>query len=653
MEGFEKINLDTPTKPSIAKDFVQSQPMARKRKIKFHLSSRNSLILSGVVVFFLLFGIFGVFLPAKKTYTQAKVTEADAKAALYGLKTEDVQIASDQLTKAQADLSQTQKDLDAMAYLKFIPILNFYYNDAAHLMQAGVYGINAGQIFVGAIKPYADVLGLHGGGSFTGGSAQDRIQTAVMTMSKVTPKIDQIEQQLVLARQEIDAVDPNHYPPLFGGQKIRTQLTQLKTYTDDGTNFIAQAKPLIKVLPSLLGEPTTKKYMVIFQNDKELRPTGGFITAYAIFSLQHGVIHVDTSNDIYTLDATIPNKPVAPRPILQYLPLVPQWNLRDSNLSPDFPTSITEFMSMYKKSPDYEPVDGIIAIDTHILIDSMKVLGDMTVDGQTFSTKNDPICNCPQAIYALEAASDKPVGYVRTNRKGIIGDLMYAIMQKAFSSSPKLYWGPLFQVMISDVNQKHILFDLANSDAQQGIEALNAAGQILPFTGDYLAINDTNFGGAKSNLFLTESVSQNYQVGGDGTIQKTVTINYKNPYPPSDCSLKDGGLCLNATQRDWLRIFVPEGSQMVSSEGSEVKMTHYNELGKTVFEGFLTVRPLGTATFTLTYTLPFKVASGSPLPLMIQKQPGTDNNQYTISVNGNQIQQFPLLTDNTLKLNIH
>lgn len=299
------------------------------------------------------------------------------------------------------------------------------------------------------------------------------------------------------------------------------------------------------------------------------------------------------------------------------------------------------------------PVDGIIAIDTNVLVDAMKVLGDMQVDGTTFTTQTDPRCNCPQVIYQLEAITDQPVEFQRSNRKGIIGDLMYAIMQKAFSSSPKLYWGPLFQNFITDVAQKHVLFDIYNADAQSGLASLNATGQILPFNGDYLHINDTNFGGAKSNLFLTEAVNQNYQVQGDGTIQKTVTITYKNPYPPSDCNLAHGALCLNAIQRDYLRLYVPQGSKMVSSQGSEVKMTSYNELGKTVFEGFLTVRPLGTATFTVTYTLPFKVAGGSPLPLMIQKQPGTNNNQYTISVNGNQVQSFPLLTDQTIKLQVH
>lgn len=660
MEGFEKINLDTTVKPSQEKDmagvksgFVSSRLMARKRKLSLHLSSRNSIILAAVVVFFILFSIFGIFLPAKKTYGQAKVMETHAQAAIWGLKSENIDIASSELANTQTELLKTQSDLHGMVYLKFLPPFNFYYNDADHLLKAAAYGLNAGQIFVDAIKPYADVLGFKGSGSFVGGSAQSRIQTAVTTMSKVTPRLDDIEAQLTLARQEIDQVDPNHYPPLFGGKKIRDELTQVRTIADQGTTFIAQAKPLIRVLPSLLGEPTERKYLVLFQNDKELRPTGGFITSYAIFSLTHGVIKVDTTNDIYTLDGTIANHPAAPRPILEYLPKVYQWNLRDTNLSPDFLTSMDNFNKLYKTAGGYVPVDGIIAVDTHTLIAAMNILGDMTVDGTTFTTKTDPRCDCPQAIYQMEAITDTPVNYVKTDRKGIIGDLMYAIMQKAFTSSPKLYWGPLFQTMISEVSQKHILFDIYNPDAQSGIESLNAAGQILPFQGDYLHINDTNFGGAKSNLFITESIDQNYKVNSDGTIQKTVTITYKNPFQPSDCNLERGGLCLNAIQRDWLRVYVPKGSTLVSSSGSEVKMTSYTELGKTVFEGFLTVRPLGASTFTITYNLPFKVANGSPLPLMIQKQPGTDNNEYTISINDNKVQDFPLLTDKTLNLNVH
>jgi hypothetical protein len=56
----------------------------------------------------------------------------------------------------------------------------------------------------------------------------------------------------------------------------------------------------------------------------------------------------------------------------------------------------------------------------------------------------------------LEVLADQPVQGIKADRKGIIGDLMYAIMTKAFSSSPKLYWGPLFQTMINEMNEKHV-----------------------------------------------------------------------------------------------------------------------------------------------------------------------------------------------------
>ncbi len=426
----------------------------------------------------------------------------------------------------------------------------------------------------------------------------------------------------------------------------------MRNLTDQSVSLITNAKPLIKILPQVLGEPDEKKYLVIFQNDKELRPTGGFMTAYSIFRLDSGVVHVDNSSDIYSLDATVPNKPVAPRPILLYLPKVPQLNLRDNNLSPDFKVSMEDFTKMYKTAGGYTKVDGIIAVDTHALVAAMNILGDINVDGTTFTTKNDPRCDCPQVIYQLEVYADQPVQGIKENRKGIIGDLMYAIMNKAFSSSPKQYWGPLFQTMLTEMNEKHVLFYMYNKDAQAGFEGLNAAGRIVSSDGDYLHINEANFGGAKSNMFVGESVTQDYKLQSDGSIVKTLTIDYKNPYPPSDCNLERGNLCLNATLRDWFRIYVPKGSELVSSSGSEVKMTSYQELGKTVFEGFLTVRPQGVAKLTVSYKLPFKLDGNSFLPLLIQKQAGTNDSAYTITAGGKDLEKFNLSSDKSLNLKL-
>lgn len=647
MPGFEKIDLD------LKNDIITETPgMARQNRKQRKKSPKNMKLIGGIVLVVVLFLIFGLILPAYSLIKSAKATYTQTKALSAAVKQQNIDLASTELVKTQEKLADTKNKLHRLGYLHFIPLANFYYNDADHMMNAGDEGLKTAKIVIESLKPYADVLGLKGQGTFVGGSGEDRIKTAVLTLGKITPQIDTISGSLLKVKSEIDKVNPRHYPKLLFGSKIQDQLIQVRTLTDESVEFVDQAKPLIKVLPTLLGEEEEKKYLVLFQNDKELRPTGGFITAYAIFRIDKGVINLERSDDIYPLDDSISNKPKAPAPILKYLPKVYNLNLRDSNLSPDFIESMDQFNELYQRAGQRVDVDGIIAMDTNVLTTTIKILDDqVTVDGQTFTTKNDPRCDCPQVIYALEDNISRPVNYVKTDRKGLLGDMLQTLMKKALSSSPKVYWGPLFQSMLALTHQKHILFDLYNDDAQSGIVALQAAGKIEAFDGDYLHINEANFSGAKTNLFINQTVESSYDVKSDGSVTKTVTINYKNTHAPSDCNLESGGLCLNAEYRDWIRLYVPKGSKMVDSKGSQVKMSTYDELGKTVFDGFLTVRPLGATTFTITYTLPFKVKGGE-LPLLIQKQPGTDMPTYTVKVNGHTVQKFNLLTDKKVTLKV-
>lgn len=648
MDDLKKIDLVAPEKEEKSNLVKESLKRGSKGKI-----SKKVIISLFVVALFVVISVFSIVLPAQKALKSTKATMAQAQKALDAVKKQNIGLAEEELNKTQTDLKQAQKDFNSLSFLKYIPIARGYYNDGEHLIKAAGYGLESASVLVQSIKPYADVLGLKGQGSFVMGTAEQRVQTAVMTMGKITPKIDDIAGSMVSAKKEIDQVDPNHYPSFFGGDKIKKQIISMKTLVDEAVTGIDEARPLIKILPSMLGEDKERKYLVLFQNDKELRPTGGFITAYAIFRIDKGIIHVDRSEDIYNLDNSIPNKAKAPAPILKYLPNVYTFNLRDSNISPDFVESMHNFEKMYKRASGSTNVDGIIAIDTSILVSTIKILDDeVYAGGIKFTSKEDPRCNCPQVIYTLEDTISRPVNYQKgTTRKDLLGTLLYAIMEKALKSSPKQYWGPLFQDMFKKSSEKHVLYYFYNKDAQDGVEALNVAGRIKAFDGDYLHVNDTNFGGQKSNMFVSESVDQNYDIKSDGTITKTIDITYKNPYPPSDCNLERGGLCLNAILRNWFRIYVPKGSELVSSSGSEVKVTSYEELGKTVFDGFLTVRPGGGITkLSLTYKLPFKLASGSPLPLFIQKQPGTYDNAYTISVNGRKSEEFKLTTDKEVKI---
>lgn len=642
--GFQKIDLIKTPEP--APDQKKAQPMTGRRKI-FRL--RNLGIVGVILIILALIGAYVAFqgiaiaAGARGVYKQVKVAGDAAKK-------QNIILAREELVKTKKEAEKLQGKINSISFVKFVPFVGAYFSDASHIVSAGIHGVNAAIIASDSLIPYADVLGLKGEKSFVGGSAEDRIRTAVKTLGKVVPKIDDIEAEVKKAKEEMDLVSLSRYPNFWVFKKLRDQISLVKTMTDEGALAVEEGKPLIKVLPELLGEGKAKKYLVLFQNDNELRPTGGFLTYYAIFRVEEGVIHIDSSNDIYKLDDSIGNHPRAPEIILKYLPKVPTFNIRDSNLSPDFVESMKTFKEFYQKSNLKTDIDGIIALDTDFLVHAIDILGEVQAGGQTFTAKKDERCNCPQVVYQLELNTTKPVGFVRTDRKAIVGDLMYATMQKALGVSPKLYWGKLIQQAIKDAQEKHILFAIDNKDAQRGIEALNWGGRIKNFEGDYFHVNDSNFGGAKSNMYIKENMRIDYDIASSGEITKTVTLEYRNPQAYSDCNLERGGLCLNATLRNFQRMYVPQGSTLVKSKGSEVKVETKKDLGKTYFESFFTVNPLGKSSITYTYKLPFKV--NGDLPVLIQKQPGVEVIPTEIYVNGKKVESFDLREDKLIKLKL-
>lgn len=656
MDGFEKIEMDQNIQDQSDKDPVATVKVKKKKRFPRFFK----IILILFVAFILAGGVLGlaVGIPAKNTYIAAKETYEQVKKVAAAAKNQDITKAGEEIKLAREKLKVVEDEMKPLLWTKAIPFLGGYTADAEHLLKAGSYGLEAGQIAIEAVEPYSDVLGLKGQGSFVFGSAEERIQKTVQTFDKVTPKLTEINEKMKLIRGEIDQIKPERYPETFQGRQIRSQIVSLKKAVDDGQKTLSDAQPLLEVLPSLMGEPKEKKYLILFQNDKELRPTGGFITAYAFFRLEHGKMVNDSAGDIYDLDKKRTKRVPPPEPIKKYLPeeggrVASQWNMRDSNLSPDFKVSMGDFESFYGQIPGASKIDGIVAIDTHVLLKIMEVLGPIPAYGTNFTTDTVPACNCPQVIYELERFADQPTGYERGGRKDIIGVLMSAIMNKALSVSPRQYWGSLFQVGLSEIEQKHILFYLYDEKGQRGAESMNMAGRIKDVDGDYLHINDTNFAGAKSNMYVQHQVEQKIEVGSGGEVVKTLTLNYKNPQPPDNCSLeRKEGLCLSATLRNWVRIYVPKGSELLESKGSEVDVTTGEDLGKTVFDGFLTVNPLGSSQMVVKYKLPFKVSKGQDLKMLIQKQPGTEGHEYKVTVDSKTVEEFLLKTDKEIKIRV-
>lgn len=600
--------------------------MIKKKKNKLPIIIGS---IAAVFVLFASFMFFFVYMPAQRIKAKAEVVYATANELKADFKSNDIELVKSKMSRLSNEYGELEKEAKSVYWAAFIP----YVADLKNGIEAGRYVVTAGEQSIEAIYPYADLIGFkQGESSFSDKSAEDRLQTAVLTLDKVLSKVDTISDNIDKAEQKISTIDPNRYPEKIGDTVVRDRIAEGKGQFTGVASLFVDAKPLLKQLPEILGKDGEKRYLVIFQNEFERRATGGFLTAYAFFTIKDGKIELQDSTNIYDLDNSISNKPAAPEKIKQYHVNVNQFHIRDSNLSPDFPESIKLFESLYEKSSLQQEYDGIISMDAHVLVDMLRIFGDTEAGGQTFSAQQDERCDCPQAIYAIFDNVGRPVNYIREDRKGILGDLMYALFQKAIGFSPSQYWGPLIQEMFVNMDEKHIMMNFKDAEMQAAVENLGYGGRIEEYESDYLHINNVNFAGAKSNLFVTEEI-ESETVFANGQVERTVKIVFKNPYPHSDCNLERSSLCLNATLRNWIRFYVPKGSELTNFEGSRTEVLTYNDLEKTVFEGFMTVEPEGRAEVTITYTLPETINEDN-YKLLIQKQGGVDEQQLKVTVDG-------------------
>ena len=621
----------------------------KNKKIKIPL-----IILGTFLVIFVLLGVF-LGLPLKASYQKTMTLRSQANALKFALAQKDTNLIKSEIEKTSTALADFKKSYSSLGWLKVVPKVKDYYKDGERLILSGEEGVEVAKIFVEAVEPYSDFLGFNGADEEEKNAektTEDRIDFLVESVQGLGPKLGEIESHLSIIQENIAQIDPNRYPEEYKGIKARETIKEMQTALTQGLSLVANGKPLIERADWLLGKDEPRKYLFLFQNDAELRPTGGFWTAYGILSVDNGKILPLVSEDIYALDTRLGNTVEAPRPITTYHKNVYYWHLRDMNLSPDFKVSVEQFLTYYEKlSP--AKIDGIIALDTNVLVDILKVLGRVGVPGWgNFESNPDDRCwGCPQVVYQLEMLADKPTYEIKADRKGFLAPLMHSIIANMFGS-PKENIAPLASAIWTNIETKHLLTYFFDEDLQKGSEGIGAAGRIKDFEGDYFHFNDANFGGAKSNLFISQKIKHEYTIGKDGSITKKVTINYKNSAPGSDCNLERGNLCLNGLYRDWFRLFVPKGSELISLVGSEVDSVTYEELGKTVFEGFFgdkfPLRPEGIAKVAYEYKLPFKAENS--LDLLIQKQPGKDAVLHEIWINGQNTHQVSVDSDTVLNL---
>ncbi|MDI6778164.1 MAG: DUF4012 domain-containing protein [Patescibacteria group bacterium] len=533
------------------------------------------------------------------------------------------------LEAANGEVSKIGGDFSEI--LRFVPGISKVAT-ASYILSAGENIASAGKAMTDSVK---SLIGLENPLSGEGNISLTEL------FLNLRGGISETSQNMEKARESLNKANLDDLPPeirpkfLELKEKLPSVVSSLKSFSDDSN-----------IILDVLGCNGPRKFLFLFQNNQEMRATGGFIGSYGILDISNGKIKKLFVDDIYNPDGQLTARVIPPEPI-QKMSAV--WTMHDANWFPDFPTSAEKVAWFYEKTGG-PTVDGVVAMTPTVIEKMLSVTGpiempeyDTTVNEENFVEKTE---------YEVETDYDK-----EENRpKKFIADLTPKILDEfSNTKNPKDMLRAL-QIFSSALKERQILIYSKNYNIQKMVSAQGWSGEILNTSKDYLSVVNTNINGYKTDGVIDETIEHKSEIQNDGSVIDTVSVTRHH----------NGGNekydWWNKVNADFMRVYVPEGSKLLEASGQTREFVSppldyqnlgfkkdpqvqanedstriddatgtkiYTENRKTVFANWVYVSPGESVTITYKYILPFELSFDSlhhpadTFSVLYQKQSGS------------------------------
>jgi len=386
------------------------------------------------------------------------------------------------------------------------------------------------------------------------------------------------------------------------------------------------------------------KYLILFQNNSELRSSGGFIGSFALAQTKmFQISKMDINTNIYKIDDKY-DYILQIEPPEQMLKTVlgkrKYWAMRDSNWSPDYPTSAQKVAWFYRQEGG-ESVDGVFAINATVVADILKITGPIDIKQKKLTISSD---NFFEALFNEIENNyyNDPINVTINEPKEILKDIYPILLEKV---KQKQYRWQVLKLIIKEFRENQIQLFSSNQLLENNFRWFGVAGEYKKVNNpDYLNINNANIGGNKSSFSINQKTSLNVFVDDNGTI--TDTLNIIRIHSGND-------IWPDGDNISYQRIIVPDGAILINAELDgqdilkDVEIT--KESGKTVF-GYRFDTSVGqTKSANITYQLPKKIKNINDYSLYWQKQSGVISDDLQVITNGQVIFSNAIRTNLELK----
>jgi len=381
-------------------------------------------------------------------------------------------------------------------------------------------------------------------------------------------------------------------------------------------------------LEKVLGFDKSKTYLILFLNNTELRPGGGFIGAYAVVRANKGVpeiLKIEGSERLDNSAATFVDNP--PEPISRRLK-VKHWYFRDSNWSPDFALSAERALQIYQTENGIgaADIDAVIGFTPTVIEELLEIIGPITAEGMEFNAKNFT----EKLEYEVEYGY-KDRGEQFNDRKNLLEDVGLAIIAKAREN---LLWRLQKYITLGKkiLAEKQVAIYAVDKTNQELLRQINWTGEMRQRSGDYLMWVDANLAALKTDAAITRSLEYRIISTSTGYLASaSMKYNHTGKYD-----------WRTSRYLSYTRVFVPIGSKLVKVTGAitkdsqgDLSIGQGTENGRQWFGAYINIAPGTTDTLTFEYLLPetvVKQIADKQYNLLVQKQIGTNDVGLTLDL---------------------
>ena len=607
-----------------------------------------SFFATATCVFVLVFGV-GFFYRSLKIKSLAvengKIAYASLNEAKEGMKKRDFDDATFKFNDAYERFDMIQRDIDSLGGVivessRFIPYLSKL-SSGSNLSEAGKNISRIGVLATEIMKNLNNVKNpLNSEESI---SYLKLFQESDKNLTEIALRINDLAGNL-------DKINIEDIP-----EQQRSRFVDLKKKMPEINKFVASFSEEEKILADVLGGNGPRKYLFLFQNNQEMRATGGFIGTYAVLDIFDGNVKSFFVDGIFNPDGQLREKVIPPAPIQK---ISAAWSLHDSNWFPDFPMSAEKASWFYEKTGG-PTVDGVITMTPTVMQKLLEITGPIEMSDYGVTIDKDNFLESIQ--YEVEVDYDKELN----QPKKILADLAPKILDRIFNTKNFADITKTMDVLLTSLNEKHILIYSKNYDVEKMLSANGWSGEVLDTDKDYLSVINTNINGYKTDGVIDETISHKAEIQTDGSIIDTVTITrqHNGGDTPHDW--------WNRVNADYMRVYVPKGSKFIRASGetnefnsppidyralgfkkdAQVGMEEdsmivdpdsgtriYEDSGKTVFANWVYVSPQEAVTMSYSYLLPFKldtnltVNPADTYSLLAQKQSGSVGSKFSTKI---------------------